>query len=174
MLEAAPVGGASPVGAASSPVCSHHVLSSSSGSCVSSQHTSPWSPFFWLVWDSKTTESNCMQNRINRPEGGTKTSFLGVVRTQDPYPAAQKKPLHLPSRDVACPIPWGKDNPCQLTGLLVQVGVSQHALVEGSRSQDLFSPSSTELQGAHSPSFQPFIYSLQGFGKHFKIRQALA
>lgn len=34
-----------------------------------------------------------MQNWINHPEGGAKTSFLGVVRTQDPYPAAQKKPL---------------------------------------------------------------------------------
>ena len=94
-----------------------------------------------------------MQNWINHPEGGAKTSFLGAVRTQDPYPAAQKKRLHLPSCAVTCPIPWEKENLCQLTGLLLQVGFSQHALVEGGRSQNLYSPSSTELQGTHIPSF---------------------
>ena len=30
----------------------------SSSSCVSSQHTSPWSPFFWLVWKQNLGTKN--------------------------------------------------------------------------------------------------------------------
>lgn len=112
-----------------------------------------------------------MQNRINRPEGGTKTSFL-EVRTCDPTQLLRRNPFI--SQAVMLPALYlGEKTLLSADRLLVQVGVS-HAPGGGKPPQDLYSPSSTELQGTHIPSFQPFIYSLQWFGKHFKVRQALA